>query len=533
MLKKIYQLFEKTNIYGLDFHLLYKKEENYSTLFDIFLSIISIVILLFISFTYLKDFFYKTGFSVVTNSIQLKEKTPIDLSNTSIIFGISNYQGAMIDFDNSYVNYNLYKTEHNYNIYNKKILNRTQNEIKLEKCSENILNNFFYENVNSRYNISKFLCISKDQNLTIAGRYSDIFTLFDILEFHISKCENKTKNKNCKNEDEINLYLSNTYIHVIYLSYFINHFNVTHPINDMISSNGYMISLNSVKRYYFYLSPSLYISENGLIFNSQKIYKFFEPKETFLDYIDKEQFSYFSSQTLMEITFTVYPYEFHYNRRYVKLQDALGDIGGCTDLLFIIFKLISTYFSEKSFIIEISNSFINKNKIIKNKKRAKNIFKKNEKESNIKIISTSVIKNCSSNKLKVLNNESANQLNQKEIYNIGSNNYVSFSIKNINNSMKTLNNFKINSSKKVISKTSTNSFKKIFDYSIFDYCLPFFLMKKMNHKDIIYCYEKIFKKYMSIDVMIPLLERMSMNMEIANKSNFYFKFNSILLQNSF
>jgi hypothetical protein len=58
-------------------------------------------------------------------------------------------------------------------------------------------------------------------------------------------------------------------------------------------------------------------------------------------------------------------------------------------------------------------------------------------------------------------------------------------------------------------------------------------MKKMNHKDIIYCYEKIFKKYMSIDVMIPLLERMSMNMEIANKSNFYFKFNSILLQNSF
>ena len=132
-----------------------------------------------------------------------------------------------------------------------------------------------------------------------------------------------------------------------------------------------------------------------------------------------------------------------------------------------------------------------------------------------------------------MNNESANQLNQNEIYNIGLNNYVSFSMKNINNSMKTLNNFQINSSKKVISKITTNSFKKIFDYSVFDYCLPFFLMKKMNHKDIIYCYEKILKKYMSIDVMIPLLERMSMNMEITNKSNFYFRFNSILQQNSF
>ena len=58
-------------------------------------------------------------------------------------------------------------------------------------------------------------------------------------------------------------------------------------------------------------------------------------------------------------------------------------------------------------------------------------------------------------------------------------------------------------------------------------------MKKMNHRDLIYYYEKILKKYMSIDVMIPLLERMSMNMEIANKSNFYFRFNSILQQNSF
>ena len=66
-----------------------------------------------------------------------------------------------------------------------------------------------------------------------------------------------------------------------------------------------------------------------------------------------------------------------------------------------------------------------------------------------------------------------------------------------------------------------------------DYCLPFSLMKKMNHKDIIYYYEKLLKKYISLEVMIPLLERISKIIDIKNKSNFYFKFDSFFEKRSF
>ena len=190
-MKKIRRLFEKINIYGLDFHLLYKKEANYSTLFDIFLSLIFIFIFLFLSYSYLKNVFISSEFTIVTNSIQLKGKTAIDLSNTSIMFGIANYTGKNINFDKEYINFNLYKTNHEFSVINKR-MNRTKINITLEKCTKENMVGYFYDNIKGSFNISNFLCIKKGQNLTIAGQYGDIFNWFDILEFHISKCENKT-----------------------------------------------------------------------------------------------------------------------------------------------------------------------------------------------------------------------------------------------------------------------------------------------------------------------------------------------------
>ena len=52
-------------------------------------------------------------------------------------------------------------------------------------------------------------------------------------------------------------------------------------------------------------------------------------------------------------------------------------------------------------------------------------------------------------------------------------------------------------------------------------------MKKISHKQLYYCYENILKKYMSIEVMIPILERSSNNL-IGDKYNFYFKTDSFL-----
>ena len=61
----------------------------------------------------------------------------------------------------------------------------------------------------------------------------------------------------------------------------------------MIGSSDFAVSLNTVKRYYYYFSPSKYISNEGLIFNYKKNYNFFEHKETLLDYVDMEKYFFF------------------------------------------------------------------------------------------------------------------------------------------------------------------------------------------------------------------------------------------------
>ena len=517
-MKKIRRLFEKINIYGLDFHLLYKKEANYSTLFDILLSLIFIFIFLFLSYSYLKNIFISSEFTIVTNSIQLKGKTAIDLSNTSIMFGIANYTGKNINFNKEYINFNLYKTNHEFSVINKR-MNRTKINITLEKCTKENMVGYFYDNIKGSFNISNFLCIKKGQNLTIAGKYGDIFNWFDILEFHISKCENKTGLSICKSNEEIDNLLDNTYVNIIYLSYFVDHFNKTHPINYGIESNLFMLSLSSVKRYFYYFAPTKYKSENGLIFNNEKTYNFFEYKKTVLDYIDNEKHFDFSSKTLIEIFFTVDPQEINYSRKYIKLQEALGDIGGCIDIIFNIFNVISSYFSEKSFLIEISNNFINKNKISN--------FIKNIKKNGNKLNIGNTLKEQNSFTKNMINNNNSmkisldNSINNMDI--INNKKYLQNNF--INNNVINYNNLKISS---VSNLTSQMQNKKLI-YSIIDYCIPFYFMKKMKHKELIYCYEDILKKYMSIEVMIPILERANNNFfGIGNKNSFYFKTNSFL-----
>ena len=88
--------------------------------------------------------------------IQLKGKTPINLLNTSIIFGITKYTGELIDFNNLYIEASLYKTNHNFDSNGN--INRTQIKIKLI-CDENNNPNYLINQIN--LNKSQFLCIKK------------------------------------------------------------------------------------------------------------------------------------------------------------------------------------------------------------------------------------------------------------------------------------------------------------------------------------------------------------------------------------
>ena len=85
---------------------------------------------------------------------------------------------------------------------------------------------------------------------------------------------------------------------------------------------------------------SLY-SKKLYIFSSEKtnpLSEIYLELETIVDYFEPKANSLLSSKTFLNIAFTIYPYQIIYSRKYIKLQDVLGNIGGCSDILFVFFK---------------------------------------------------------------------------------------------------------------------------------------------------------------------------------------------------
>ena len=282
-----------------------------------------------------------------------------------------------------------------------------------------------------------------------------------------------------------------------------------------------------LRGYYFYFSNSKYISDNGLVFSEEKIYNFLEYKETNVDYFEPKANSLLSSKTFLNIAFTIYPYQIIYSRKYIKLQDVLGNIGGCSDILFVFFKLISLYFSERrSFLIEISNTFVNKKKLYKYYKNNINIPNSLKEKTKVDTNKSQTIVSKSNINLKLYQSESKNKVNSN------SNSFFENENKKILSHNSRKNNFNLLFKNNFLNSNENDNtiivkdknFQREFSYSIFDHCLPFFLMKKINHKDIIQCYENILKKYLSIEVIIPILERINDNInQDKNKKSFFFK----------
>ena len=528
------ELINSITIYGLDFSLLYKKERNYSTFLDIILSIIFITLFNSVTIIYFKELLDNSNMTVIMNLIPIISKEIINLSYNPIIISFLNSSKLITKIDKTMITMKIFKVEHN--ILNNLVIERIQTELEYEECDYLNFPKNLTSLINNINNIS--YCIKKGQNLSIAGRYGDFLNGYDLLEIHFEKCKNSSSsNIICKSSNEINDYISNSVILLNYLSWRVDHLNVSNPISPFLYSDILMNSLNTVKRYFYYFSPSIYYSDHGLILNSNQNFKFYEFQEKFMDFVEYEKSKDFSDSTFFECILTCFSEKKIYNRKYVKIQDILGNIGGCVDFICIVLKYISCYFSEKSFLIEFYNCLMDSSSTYTNNRKKYNFnFNSNNNENKSLKNFTNKISNLNELSSKFHINYLPNQLiNSSQKYNSNINNY--FESKNkIDkiNEVYTENN--IGKKETIQSLKRSKSVKGKLTFSIFDYCIPFFLMEKCNHKNVLNCYEHIFKKYLSVEIMIPLLERISTNYinlntnnNNTNKNGYFFRFDPLFL----
>ena len=493
ILSKIKKIFESINIYGINIPLLYKKEEIFNTTLGIFLSIFSYILVILVSLFYALDLFNKSSFSLTTNTIQIDGEYYLNFSNIPILFSFSDLNGTSKTLDPTLVNL---KFTHQMNkpvsINGKNYISSSFNEIELEECKINNINSKLFE---EGYNINNYMCIKKGQNFYINGRFGDTTIGFSFLQITLNKCQNGS-NIICKSEEEINKYFQNSYLNLIYLSYSVNHYNVSHPIIDIYRNDGFSLSFHYLRRYFYYFSPSIYESHKGLFFTNVKYHKFFEFELIYPDIIDKDvNIDYTKNNpSMVEIFITFYCREKYYVRKYVTLQDVLGNIGGFLDITFLIFQYFSVYFSEKSFICDLMNTIVN-SKYVRNGKfqRSKIIKKITGICDNLEQI------NIRNNNLNI--DKSSNFIVQtigqgSKIY---INNYIGMEKK-------------LNLSKEMNKKQKSN-------FNIYEYIFPFWFLKFSKKYELLFLFYDNIRRLLSIEILIPVIDSFNKVQVTENESN--------------
>ena len=522
MFQKMKNIFGEINIYGLDFNLLYRKEKTYSTLFDSFLSLIYLSLLVIVSIIYLSEIINNKQFSLVTNIIELNNKYLINLSNESMMFTTSYFSGEFINFDPTYLTFKPIKIDVDVFINSNGEIERYENisELKYKECSNSYIN----KTINlDFFHLEKAFCLVDGQNLSISGDFGNRIIGYNSLLIQFGKCKNSSEsNIICKSKEEIEKYISMIQFNFIYDAYSIDHYNKQQPIKQIFQNDFFLPSLKVYKRYIYNFQPSEYISDSGLILSSEKKINFFQHEESVIEFNDN---TISDENAFLDIAFSVKNSIKQYNRKYVKFQDAFGNIGGCTDLIFNILQIISYYFAEKSFLIEFSSNLINGTKLCPHN----DIILKENRQKLKDLIKNGNNNALSKSKTLVLNSPNKKDgttiefISQKD--KISTNNFLhQLNSKNDLNLMKKFPQFQF--------REYCTCYKEKLKYNIFDYCIPFFIMEKFNHKDIVNCYENIFKKYLSVEVIIPILERLNHTLELQGDDGYYFKVDSFLQKNN-
>ena len=527
-MNNLYNKLKLIDIYGLTFSLRYNGSFRFQGLIGIILTIISFLSIIIISCIYLANIFKHKSFSIIVSENPIIGKKNIDLSNIPFMIGFLNGVTPR-EIDNTYVSITLDKNVHTVatDEEGKLTFNRESTRIELEKCNSDHL--YGLSSYFEKTNYENFLCPVPGQNLSFAGRNGDTINGYDLLEIHLSKCENSS-NIICKTNDEIIAYLDNTNINVYYLERSVNHYNITNPIEYFVRSEIFMISTFVLKRYYYFFTHGKYESDKGIIFESLTEWNFFEYSRTISDFVDSEKQSYYSSSTIIEINFTCSNIKKTYRREYDKITNFFGLVSGIFSFFSIVSQIICNFFYEKLFILNFSNSFVKDKKALL-KKFTKNfnhnIHKKKlfelEKQNlkNKYALESSTIKTNSNLKK---NNESYlnNSKNYKEKNNKNFIKGKKFELEKLETERK----FEIFQETQINNKNNKNSkSKKSNKYSDFN-------IGKFDKKNYLKFFKLYLYKYMSLELIIPTLEKL--NCKIYNVKNIFSHraSNSIYIKNS-
>ena len=475
------------NFYGLNFPLRYKSKENFLTFIGLFLTIFSIVLFIFFFYVIIFD----DNFTIYTKIVDNSPLEKINLNTSYIMIGIVDTNGVPFDINNNYINLeiNLISVHH--------IVDNISYLINVSKNITNVnLKNCNDYKIYNKINYKNFLCFNND--IFVNGIYFDVINDYSYLDIEIKKCN---KNKNCVNDiEEIYSFFQNKYLSIYYIDYKPNYFDNKVPIKKIIYNDFIPFSSLFTQKYIYQLILSKYIIDGK--FNKKK-YKFLQLEKN----LNFNEQKLNSNSNFFEIILTASKQKKIYIKKDIKIIDIFYKLGGFLYFFIKIFKFINRYFDYKYFLIDFINNLITDD-YKKKLNFQQNIFKKFNYQNPIN---------------KSLND---NQISSIEPLpfdknNIGKIKSVSKSPKLPKLQLKELSKHHYSNDRSIYHFIHQFRYpKQSFSIPFYYYFIPFFLIKKMKKYQTLIIYENIYQSYMSIDLIIPYIEKLrKIYKEIIEKLN--------------
>jgi len=343
------------DIYHKHFILRTFGKERYNTKTGSILGMLTIIAIIIFSGIFLMDLFMRKNVQVLfnKNTIQIPE---IDLTNVPLMFFVGDRSGKKIPSEGIY---NIQVKLLNYQLDEKKINRQFSSiDIDFELCNSQKHSTAFGDKIIYLQTTGFYCILPGKQNKILHGNIGDFQNGFRMLRFYVNRCNPETEK--CKEDKEINFYLSDFIFQLNLFSNSIDHYNYESPNLFKEDTGVLTMSYALQKSYYYNLGQVYYETDYGLIFEDKTTKNFFVfdsqtfdlnlPGSTYnTSILTKYAIGFVTMKCSENISF--------YYRSYGKAQTVLANIGGMVKAVMIICKLIFDFFTRKMIMFELSNNF--------------------------------------------------------------------------------------------------------------------------------------------------------------------------------
>ena len=355
------------DIFGEPFVFTTNKNQYFKSYFGGVMSIISIFLILAISFTLSRDIFLRIEPRISIDSYPLSEIPFYNITNDNffLAFRFESSMENIIDFKNYFIiNLDVIK----YNIHRDDWTYQTITQLTYNNCSKLIdkstFDNSSLKAITLGYNCIDFTNLQKN-NTKLGGHWVEHETMI-YLSLSVNLC-NKALNENCKSTKEAVKFLEDDIIYLTIINPGFKYSNLDNKISNPLK--------RSIQPQYLSLSPKQYLIASNLFYN---ITSYDDQSYLFEDYVKKDYLAFDNYRfeprpqnevvgnnlldnydvSLCEVNFYFSRNILIYKRSFMKLLELLSLIGGFMSITFSFVGFFCKYYNIfKRNIALMSDSF--------------------------------------------------------------------------------------------------------------------------------------------------------------------------------